>query len=304
MNNFLSKIRIPTLLGFAIIILGMASGIYLNLQRPQTLISKASGSIKDIRITNIEDAQASISWASDVKAVGFVKYIREGESEQIAKDLRDAEPVPRLLHFVTLTNLIPSTTYQFKIVSGSSETIQDQFTSAPISESKNDFGAITGSVLDGDHFLDNGLIHLEIPGVATQSAVIKNLGNFIIPLSRMRRSDYSDIFSEKGAKGEITVFSEDGKKAKGKIALDNIRFPIGPLNLGQELDLTATKASPSALNKFDLKTDGIINSADVSLIIDNFGNNPKVPGADLNGDNIVDKQDIDLILNEMAKLGN
>lgn len=305
MNNLLNKIRIPTLLGLTIIILGMASGVYLTLRQPQTLISKASAGAKDIKVTNIEDTQASISWVTDVKTTGFVKYSQEEEREQTASDPRDNKtPSPRLLHFVNLTRLTPGTSYQYKIISGSSETLSDHFTTASFTNAKNDFKSIVGSVLDGDHFLSDGLVYLEIPGAATQSAVMKDLGNFIIPLSRIRKGDLSDIFTEKEALGKIVVFGEGQQQARAKIALNKISSPIGPLKLGQDLDLTTLQASPSAVAEFDLNSDGAINAADASIIINNFGKNPKVPRADLNGDSVVDIKDLDLIQGEIAKFGN
>lgn len=307
MTNFLNRTRIPTILGLAIIVFGMASGIYLTLHQ-QNLPTKAAGSLlpkdSDIKITNIEDTKVSISWKTADKAEGYIQYFTEGEEPRTKLDDNEGKLKESILHHISLIELTPKTTYQFKIVSGNAATAYHQFTTAPESNSKNEFGSIIGSVLDNDHFLESGLVYLEIPGAATESGIIKSLGNFILPLAKIRTADLSDIFKDTAAQGSLTIISESGQQAKAKIALNKVNNPIGPLKLGQELDLTPPEASPSSLEKFDLNSDGIINSADASTILDNFGKNPKVPRSDLNGDGVVDKKDMDLILDEMAKLGN
>ncbi len=314
MTSILNKIRIPTLLGLAVIVFGMAAGIYLTLQKQnQTLKSIASTNARDIKLVNIEDNQAGISWITDTPLSGFVKYRTEGANEQTSIDDRDRgtqTPSARVFHFVTLTNLTPATTYQYQIISGSLTTPPNEFTTAPQMNTQNDFKAIVGSVLDGDHFLPSGLVFLEIPGAMQQGTFIKSLGNFILPLSKLRTADLNDVFKDASAEARLNVLTEDGKEAHAILILGKIRSPIGPpLKLGQETDLTAPIASPSALEKYDLNNDGIINSADVSVILNNFCKKPecknlKVPRADLNGDGDVNQKDLDLISEQIAKLGN
>lgn len=305
MNNFL-RIRIPTLFGLGIIVLGTAAGVILTLQN-QNVSTKAHTEAlpkdSDIKVTNIEDTSVSITWVTATTTANFVKYSPEGKPEKTKLDDRDKTQVSaRKLHHVSLDKLTPATTYQYKIVSGGLESTLHQFTTASSIDSNNTFGSIIGAVLDGDKFLDSGIIYLEIPGANSKSAVIKDLGNFILPLSKMRTANLSGIFKERQVEGRLIAVGEGGENARAKIALRTTGL-IGTLKVGQELDFTK-EASPGAEVKFDLNNDRVVNASDHSIVLTNFGKNPKVPRADLNEDGVVDRKDVEIISNEIAKLGN
>lgn len=307
MNNFLNNFRIPTLLGLTIIAVGIGAGVVLTL-RNQNVSTKAAADLlpnpENIKVTNIGDTKVSLSWSTDEPAPNYLK-VGIDKADQTKLDDRDLGQVAsRKLHHVSLKDLIPGTTYQYKVTAGRSETPTNEFTTAPAKDSTNQFQSIVGAVKDGNSFLGSGLVYLEIPGAIQQSAVIESLGNFIIPLSKMRTTDLSDIFSDEDTAGTILVLGEAGQKATAKIVLSRINVPIGTLAIGEDLDLTLPPASPSALLKFDLNSDGFINASDHSIVLSNFGKNPKVPRADLNGDGLVDKMDVKIISSEIAKLGN
>ena len=307
MNQIFNKIRMPTLLGLTIITFGMVAGVYLTLQREtQTLTSRAAQSARDIKVTNLDDTSASISWVTDTPAVGHVEYFQEdGQSDKGFED-RDEDGQPtRILHHITLDGLTPATTYRYKVFSDSFPTLPDpdHFTTASQS-GQNDFKSIVGSILEGDHFLASGLVFLEIPGATLQSTYITDLGNFILPLNKLRTTNQTDIFRDGQAKGTISVIGENGQRSSAEIIIGEAKSPIGPLKVGEKLDLTIPVASPSALAKFDLNNDGIINASDHSIVLTNFGRKPKVPRADLNEDGVVDRKDLDIISSEIAKLGN
>src|SRR5262245_60806402 len=110
----------------------MASGVYLSLQK-QTVSSSASGGISKVVVSNIEDRSVTISWVSDQALAGNVIY---GQNlELTARDDRDqTSPVPRHLHYVSLKNLTPQTTYQFRAVAGPNSSSITNFTTASTSD--------------------------------------------------------------------------------------------------------------------------------------------------------------------------
>ncbi|OGE14863.1 hypothetical protein A2769_01045 [Candidatus Daviesbacteria bacterium RIFCSPHIGHO2_01_FULL_37_27] len=306
MKNLLNRIRIPTLAGLTIIIVGMAAGIYLTLSN-QTYVSQAAPEFapNNVKITNIEDGSVSVSWVTDTKTPGFIVYSSAGNFNQTAlDDLDDKIPEAKLLHHVSLKDLTPETLYQFKIVSGKLTSAPLEFTTAKKSDSQNELSPIIGSVQDKDQFLKSGIVYLEVPGAVVQSAPIKSLGNFIIPLSKLRTVDLSDIFKISTPEAKINVITETPGLTGARFILGKAGSLIGPLIVGQTLDLTIQVASPSALIKFDLNGDGIINASDHSIVLTNLGKKPKVPASDLNEDGIVDKKDLDIISSEIAKLEN
>lgn len=295
----MNKLRIPTLLGILLIIIGIGSGVYLSL-KSQTITSRAVSDegISNIIISNIEDRSTSISWQTEVEAFGFIKFV--GSSDQTFKDDRDENaPVPRRLYHVTLKKLTPQTTYQFQIISGKSLSTIQNFTTASSQTQLNNTQPVIGSVLDDDNFLTEGIVYLKVPGAAIQSSVIKNFGNFLIPMSLARTQDLSSIFDTTDIEAHIEAIGENGRQGEAIFNLSASGNSLEPLRLGKSLDLTNNLATTSAKFKFDLNQDGLVNAADHSLLLKNLTKNPKDKQFDLNEDGVVDQKDVQLISKEV-----
>lgn len=309
MTSFISKFRIPTLLGLGILLLGITAGVYLMVNQ-QNFFVKASPSLEpqNLTITNSSDSQVTISWLTQAETPAFIVY-GQTLTEQTALDDRDiTTPKSHTLHHVTIKNLLPKTTYKYKIVSGKYTSGLLNFTTASPASVQNGFSPIIGSVLNNNQPLDDGIAYLSITGTVTQSVPIKNLGNFVIPLSFIRKSDLSDTFPlEAGTKAKITIVSNSGESsALFKLQASAKLLPV--LHLGQNLDLTATdlesKVSTQSgqnLSKFDLNGDGLINATDFAIVLKYFGpmgdtnKNPQSRKADLNNNGVVDQKDLELL---------
>lgn len=307
MIHFFEKFKIPTLLGLGIILIGISSGIFLVL-REQILISKASPSITplegSINFTNIEDSAVAVSWQTANPASSFVTYGKDNPGEQTALDDRDQRsPNSHIVHYVTLKNLLPKTEYQLKIVTGRLSSDIFRFKTASPATTRNNFGPVIGSVLENDKPIPEGIAYLSISGATVQSSLIKNLGSFLIPLSRIRKfDDLSDILplSDETIAKLTVVAKNNQSSALFKLTPAGVTLPA--LNLGQNLDLTNPAESPkpasssaSELKTFDLNGDGQINATDNAIILRNFGKNPKEKKADLNLDGLVDQKDLGLM---------
>jgi len=303
MTSFVNKFKIPTLLGLAVIILGIAVGVFLVL-REQSFLSLASPSLtpQNITLSNIDESSITISWQTSTSTTSFITFGQNSFDDTTTLDDRDTNtPKPHLTHYVTLKNLQPKTTYQFKIISGkfSSDTIK--FETAALPSTQNGFRPVIGSILDGDKPLDDGVVYLSIPQTIPQSALVKNLGNFLIPISLIRKSDLSDVYQlTEDNMAKLTVISDKGQ-ASALFKLSSAGQLLPPIKLGQNVDLTNPEVSPSPtptaqeLNKYDLNGDRFINANDHAIILQNFGKSPKNRKADLNSDGVVDQKDLDLI---------
>lgn len=308
MTEFINKFKMPTILGLSIIFLGLASGLYLVL-REQILLSRAAPDLtpQNIYLTNITDNSAVISWQTNTPAASFVTFGQNSPGEHTILDDRDAfVPKPHVTHYVTLKNLLAKTSYQFKIISGKLTSEVKTFTTAGPLANQTGFPPVIGSVLDDNKPLNDGIAYLSIPGAATESTLIKTGGNFLIPLSYIRKADLSDIYLlTDTTTAKIAIVSDTGSS--------NLLFkpqinpsPLIPIKLGQDADLTRVEASPS----YDPNADGIINAADYAII---FSCSPAgrtgLPDrqvalcakADINKDNKIDQKDLDLMTQKLKE---
>lgn len=307
MISYINKFKIPTLLGLTIIIAGTIAGVYFGV-KDQSLLSLASPNLtpQNITFTNIEDHTVTVSWQTLQPTTSFITFGKTSVKEQSALDERDGNtPKIHRLHYVTIKNLQPQTTYQLKIISGKTVSQTLNFTTSLPSSNQNGFGPVIGTIADGDNPLDQGIVYLSISGAITQSALVKNLGNFLIPISFMRKSDLSDIYKpSEDDIAKLTVISDKGQ-ASALFKLKSSGQPLPPIKLGQNIDLVNPEISPSPtptaqeLNKYDLNEDGFINANDHAIILQNFGKSPKNKKADLNGDGVVDQKDLDLMAKQI-----
>lgn len=308
MTEFINKFKMPTILGLSIIFLGLASGLYLVL-REQILLSRAAPDLtpQNIYLTNITDNSVVISWQTNTPAASFITFGQNSPGEQTILDDRDTDgPKPHLTHYVTLKNLLAKTSYQFKIISGKLTSEVKTFDTATPLANQTGFPPVIGSVLDGNKPLNDGIAYLSIPGAATESTLIKTGGNFLIPLSYIRKTDLSDVYPlTENTTAKITIVSDTESSNllfKSKINPS----PLTPIKLGQDLDLTTIEASPS----YDPNADGIINAADYAII---FSCSPAgqagLPAgqvipcvkADINKDGKIDQKDLDLMTQKLKE---
>lgn len=290
----INKFKIPTILGLGLIAIGIISGILLVV-KDQVFLTKASPDLvpQNITVSNIEDSQVTISWQTSTPNSSFITFGTKDPKEQTVLDDRDTQtPKAYSLHYVTIKNLLPDSSYLFKIISGQKALETRNFKTAKLASFQNGFGPIIGTVFDGNNPLDQAIAYLSISDATIQSARLTNLGNFLIPISLMRKIDLSDTFQPKmGDVAKLTIISDKGTSSVlFKIKAQGVELP--PINLGQSIDLTPTTQE---LDKFDLNGDRQINAVDHSEVLLNFGKNPKNMKADLNGDGVVDNKDLEEI---------
>ena len=287
MKGFFNRFKIPTVLGLGIITLGIATGVILNLNE-QNIISKAYPSVRvqNLTLTNVSDDSVTISWQTTSPVAAFINFGITSLNEYTILEK------PHTLHYVTIKNLLPKTTYQYKIVTGKTSTDTFKFSTAIPLNTQIGLQPVIGSVLDGDKPLNEGLVYLSIYGATTQSSLIKTSGNFLIPTSQIRKSDLSEFPLTEDIVTKLSIISTQGE-ASALFRLGSFDKGLPPIRLGENLDLTSED-----LPVYDLNGDGKINAADNAIILQNFGNSQNSQ-ADLNGDEIVDQKDLDLMAKQI-----
>lgn len=302
-----SKFRIPTLLGIGILALGMAGGIILVNQN-QSFKSKAGPSIvpKNITVTNISDTSASVFWQTDIPTTGFIQAGISSSLNLLFRDERDPQsPRSYKLHFVTLNNLKPNTTYNYKINSGEliyPENSTLNFQTPPFLPLQ-DYPPIIGTIINKKFQpVPEALITLELTGAQKLSTVTKMAGNFILPLSTFKTADLLQNFNLESSPSAKLIISDTNQSSEISFQLP-LNKTLPPIVLGENMDLTPPSATPSPRpqQNFDLNNDKVVNALDSSIVLKNYGKNPQDKEADLNQDGTVDQKDLLLFANYLSQ---
>lgn len=297
-------IKIPTLVGMAILLIGLFGGVFLVTQN-QTLKSKAaiSSQPKNINVVNLNSTSASIYWQTDEATTGFIQAGIGIQNKNVYRDDRDlSSPQPHRLHFVTLTNLQSNTTYFYQIYSGS-QTPTEQFNFKTTLEIPSlNWSPLVGTIIDTpDQIVNEAIIILNLPEAQKLAAITKTNGNFILPISNIKTTDLTNpLPADRTYTARLDILGTS-KTSQATVLLPPQTTALPPITLGSNIDLTQTTpkvSSPSAeINKFDLNSDGVVNFADLSIVLQNFGTTAKAknPKADLNGDGVIDQKDSNLL---------
>lgn len=302
-ENIFTKVRFPTWFGLGLLTLGLIGGVVLVIT-PQVFRSQASitNTPKDVTITNLTATSATVSWLTDQPASGFAEIGTTSSLGTVNKDDRDqSTPGNYKIHFVTLLNLSPQTSYYLKITSGANIfplTNPLSFTTAANNLPSN-YQPLIGTVVNQNNQpINEALLILNIEGAQTLSAVTKVSGNFILPLADLKSSDLSQNFQLTKTNAIIDVITAE-KHSKILITLPYLDL-LPAIIAGQDLDLrnqvvnsSEAVESSTYIQKFDLNSDGMVNSLDLAIIYKNFGD-PQDKSTDLNTDGVVNQQDVDL----------
>ncbi len=295
-------IKMPTLLGMGILLIGLAAGVYLATQN-QIIKSRAAITLtpKNINVVNLSDDSVSIYWQTDEPAVGFVKAGNTIELQSTYRDDRDLNtPEPHKLHFVTLTNLKPTTTYYYQLYSGSVvyPTTPATFKTTVIIPVLS-WAPLIGTVFDSNNQpVNEAFVIFSLDGSQKLTTITKTGGNFILPLSNLKTADLTKSFPEEknSYKTTLEIFGPENN-AQITISVPIQTTSLPPIFLGKNNDFSAT--SSAEITKYDLNGDGVVSTLDLSIILKNF-NLPakelKNPKADLSNDGVVNQKDADLIL--------
>ncbi len=306
--------KIPTLLALTILSAAIVIAIssYL-IKEKENLALEQTLNLRKIVVANIQPTSASIIWESSKPMKSIVIY----GVDSLDNEKSSTNDKEQTVHLVQLDKLNPQTSYKFKIKVNDKLFPQKALefkTPKSLSEDPPLLPPLRGSVLN-ENFepLDNILVVLKIPGTQDLATVTASAGNFIIPLVNSRKSDFNSFSNLNGLDAKLLL--SDSKNNSQVIIRLPINDPLPPLIINQNIDLRSYLASNSAktltfkevvvskgspLSKYDLNSDGKINAVDFSIIVDNFGKNPKdknllqkFQSMDFNNDGKINQGDTD-----------
>ncbi len=176
----MNKTRIPTILGLAVLILGLALGVVLVNNR-QYFVLRADPVVipKNVRISNITDKSLTVSWVTDKASLGFVRVYSTNKLFPMVYGEQNVHP--KLTHYVTLNNLDKDTNYTFTVVSNG----QEFYNNDSLWAAKTRLSKIpVSSVISGSVVKDNALpaadslVYVTVNGTDFYSTVTDESGSW------------------------------------------------------------------------------------------------------------------------------
>ncbi len=300
--------KIPTIVALAILVsfLFVGATVFTQFQKKQQQATKSITQKQEVKVVNITENSATITWQTGSPTVSEVKWGATEGLENTSKDDRDATGAkPHLLHFATLKKLKPQTRYFFKIKDGPNSTPPTtlSFTTLIVSHPDKELALqkpVIGKVVKNDQsIVDEAFIFLSIPGTGEIGTITTSAGNFVLPISNLRSISQEKVVLPSEAK---LVVQRGLLVSQTTIKLPASDTALPSIVLGQNND-TPLIASPSggilpkdasaSANQLDLNKDGTVNNIDLSLIKAAVAK--KDLKADVNEDGIADQKDIDFL---------
>ena len=145
--------------------------------------------VANLSITNVRDTSFTIAWTTGTATTGAVRWWpASGLAETTTPDKRGAG-FTSTLHYVTVDNLTPLTTYRFDVLSGN---VIDDFNAAH-------YSVTTGAMINpGSPDTITGLVRLPLGAVSGEAVVIitaRTLGVASAPMSVLVSTDYQGNWS-------------------------------------------------------------------------------------------------------------
>lgn len=190
------KSTIPTILGIIILLIGIFAGVFA-LRNAQVFKIGASTNIspKDIRVSNITDNSATISWTTDKETSGFIAWgTSQGDTSKVAQE--DASSQKYFSHSIPLSGLSPSTNYFYKINSDGTSFdnggIPWQFTTGVTLDTNKNSILLSGSVISATSTPEvKSLVYASVGGYLLSTLTSDN-GNFVFQLGNARTPDLTN----------------------------------------------------------------------------------------------------------------
>lgn len=246
--KLLKKIkRVPTLIGLVIILLGMAASIFL-VERSQNVFLRAdpSKTPSQIKFSNITSNSLTVSWFTSQPATGAISFGTDTLTLDLeALDERDVELGQKnayFSHYITLTDLEPTTTYFLNIISGS-EKYDDNGKPYQVTTARKISGnpplndLAYGIVLNTSGVPAEGaIVYLNMANSSPQSSLVSPSGNWAVPLNLARNSNLTQYLSYDPDASIIEILVQDREETATAITTTSHDSPTPQITIGESLD--------------------------------------------------------------------
>ena len=230
--------KIPTVLALAVILAVFVTMIYsIKYLQSHSTQTPEGVTPQDVRVTNISENTFTVSWLTNAKVNGFLVWGKENVLENVTGN---NPPDFEMVHTTTITNLSPSATYSFNIISGGLEFDNsgkpwEIKTASQLSPPKHS-QIISGSVTtDTGSPTPQALVLVSGTNLSPLSTVTSQDGSWFIPLSISRTEDLLSYF-EFDSEDELTIFVHAGVEGIASATIYANTNPIPPIIIGRAQD--------------------------------------------------------------------
>lgn len=240
------EIRIPTLLGLILLVIGLGSAIFL-IENFGALYSEAAASTipQEITVVNVTDTGFSVSWMTQAPTTGALIYKNRVILEQTrtATDVRDKNSLPQLrfTHFITISGLKPNTSYEVTLISGNNQypdLAPTVSTLTPLPPPSLVSDPVFGTLVDAyNNPVPEALVYVSFDGSQTLSALVDNAGNWMIPLSLLRSQEGNRYYEPSKKEQEHLFFVNKDGRSTVTTTIEN-DSPVPTIRLGESYDFT------------------------------------------------------------------
>jgi len=215
MKSSLWNKRVPSLFVFVFLFASFIFTAYLTGHSPTSFISHASPSQdpQDVKIANISDTSFTISYHTSDNVLGSISYGTDAKQTQVVLDDRDTAnnaSAPHFLHYFTLHNLTPKTTYTFVILSGTG-TYQNNGNPYSVTTATTLFQPTKPQVLTGTIVLppsspsSEAVVYFTLVGSQTISTLAKSDGTYSLDIGALRDDTLTSFMDTSSRIGTIVV---------------------------------------------------------------------------------------------------
>jgi hypothetical protein len=192
----IKKATIPTFLGLVVLIVGVVAGVFfLRNSQIFKIGASADAAPKDIRVGNVTDNSATISWTTDKQTSGTLNWgTSEGNTGKAENE--DQSGQKYFNHSINLSGLVPNTNYFYKI--NSDGTIFDnggiawKLTTGPALAISNNSVLLSGSVINASGSPEKkALVYANINNYVL-TTITSDTGNFVFQLGSVRTPDLAN----------------------------------------------------------------------------------------------------------------
>ncbi len=247
--------KLPAIIGILLLVVGVGAGIFL-VQNDTGFIPRATPEFapQSLVVTSITENSFSISWVTDEKTAGFLKYgVVANKINEIENDDRDqltGSTGSYNTHHITIKGLEPETTYYFKIASGGKRQFYDnngqpyEVTTAPVIGTPPPPDSAYGEVITSASTpADGAIVYISLPGAARLSTLVTD-GQWALSLSEARTSSFQSYVEYDKESTVYDVLIKNGVIEESKVLVNTgSDQPLRTVTLGQDYDFSAQAES-------------------------------------------------------------